>query len=210
MFDEPLTVIDPHLKWVLRSKLKELHQRVGTTMIYVTHDQTEALTFADRISLLHGGRILQTGPARALFSAPVHEQVGHFIGSPGMNLVPGEISGGALRLGGREVAPAAGAEPGPCTIGFRPEWASVAAPEPDGSGLPGTITAARVLGVRRGEPVGILSVNLGEGVVQIRQALSASPGERVDVNVDAGRVLAFREGWRLSGIGAEIGTEIGP
>ena len=53
MFDEPLTVIDPHLKWVLRSKLKELHQKINRTMIYVTHDQTEALTFADHVVVMH-------------------------------------------------------------------------------------------------------------------------------------------------------------
>jgi glycerol transport system ATP-binding protein len=205
LLDEPLTAVEPSIKWQLRRELKAVQQEIGATMIYVTHDQTEALTFADRISLLHRGRILQTGSARTLFSAPAHEQVGHFIGSPGMNLIPGEIAEGALRLAGRVVAPAAGAEPGPCTIGFRPEWASVAPSGPDGSGLLGTITAARVLGVRRGMPVGILSVDLGVGVVQVRQALAASPGERVGVNVDAGQVVAFREGWRLPGIGAETG-----
>ena len=71
-------------------------------------------------------------------------------------------------------------------------------------------TLVRWLGGRRGEPVGILSVDLGEGVVQVRQALSAAPGQRVELNLDAGRVIAFREGWRLPGIGAEIGPEVGP
>ena len=60
MFDEPLTVIDPHLKWMLRSKLKELHQRVGSTMIYVTHDQTEALTFADQVVVMYEGTVVQS------------------------------------------------------------------------------------------------------------------------------------------------------
>ena len=67
MFDEPLTVIDPHLKWVLRSKLKELHQKINRTMIYVTHDQIEALTFADQVVVMHEGQIVQTGTPVELF-----------------------------------------------------------------------------------------------------------------------------------------------
>ena len=82
MFDEPLTVIDPHLKWQLRSKLKELHQRVGMTMIYVTHDQTEALTFADQVVVMDLGMIVQIGTPQELFERPAHTFVGHFIGSP--------------------------------------------------------------------------------------------------------------------------------
>jgi glycerol transport system ATP-binding protein len=88
MFDEPLTVIDPHLKWRLRSKLKELHQRVRRTMIYVTHDQTEALTFADRVVVMHDGLVVQQGTPVELFERPSHTFVGHFIGSPGMNFMP--------------------------------------------------------------------------------------------------------------------------
>ncbi len=94
MFDEPLTVIDPHLKWELRSKLKELHQEVGATMIYVTHDQTEALTFADQVVVMHEGRVVQTGTPIELFEKPSHTFVGHFIGSPGMNMLPCEIRDG--------------------------------------------------------------------------------------------------------------------
>ena len=90
MFDEPLTVIDPHLKWVLRSKLKELHQKINRTMIYVTHDQTEALTFADQVVVMHEGEIVQTGTPVELFEKPKHTFVGHFIGSPGMNILPCE------------------------------------------------------------------------------------------------------------------------
>ncbi|PHS19512.1 MAG: ABC transporter ATP-binding protein [Kangiella sp.] len=91
MFDEPLTVIDPHLKWQLRSKLKELHQKLAITMIYVTHDQTEALTFADKVVVMKDGKILQVGSPVELFEKPQHTFVGHFIGSPGMNLIPCDI-----------------------------------------------------------------------------------------------------------------------
>jgi glycerol transport system ATP-binding protein len=72
MFDEPLTVIDPHLKWVLRSKLRELHQRIRRTMIYVTHDQTEALTFADEVVVMNGGEVVQVGTPVELFERPQH------------------------------------------------------------------------------------------------------------------------------------------
>lgn len=91
MFDEPLTVIDPHLKWVLRSKLKELHQRIRRTMIYVTHDQTEALTFADKVVVMKDGEVVQIGTPIELFEKPSHTFVGHFIGSPGMNILPCSI-----------------------------------------------------------------------------------------------------------------------
>ena len=94
MFDEPLTVIDPHLKWVLRSKLKELHQQVGATMIYVTHDQTEALTFADQVVVMHDGTVVQVGTPVELFERPQHTFVGHFIGSPGMNVLPCRLDNG--------------------------------------------------------------------------------------------------------------------
>ena len=101
MFDEPLTVIDPHLKWVLRSKLKELHQKINRTMIYVTHDQIEALTFADQVVVMHEGQIVQTGTPVELFEKPKHTFVGHFIGSPGMNILPCAIENGQINLGGK-------------------------------------------------------------------------------------------------------------
>jgi len=103
MFDEPLTVIDPHLKWVLRSKLKELHQKINRTMIYVTHDQTEALTFADQVVVMHEGQIVQTGTPVELFEKPKHTFVGHFIGSPGMNILPCEFKDGEVNFEGKKI-----------------------------------------------------------------------------------------------------------
>jgi glycerol transport system ATP-binding protein len=126
MFDEPLTVIDPHLKWRLRSKLKELHQRVGMTMVYVTHDQTEAMTFADQVVVMHEGAVVQVGTPVELFERPRHTFVGHFIGSPGMNVLPCEVEDGVARFAGVPVAtagPALGAARGARTeIGVRPEF----------------------------------------------------------------------------------------
>ncbi|MFF7708733.1 ATP-binding cassette domain-containing protein [Pseudomonas sp. NPDC007930] len=87
LFDEPLTVIDPHLKWKLRRKLKQIHEQFNITMVYVTHDQLEAATFADKIAVMYGGQIVQFGTPRELFERPAHSFVGYFIGSPGMNLL---------------------------------------------------------------------------------------------------------------------------
>ena len=103
MFDEPLTVIDPHLKWVLRSKLRELHRRIRRTMIYVTHDQTEALTFADQVVVMKDGEIVQIGTPVELYEDPKHTFVGHFIGSPGMNVLPCQVENGVALFAGRPV-----------------------------------------------------------------------------------------------------------
>jgi glycerol transport system ATP-binding protein len=130
MFDEPLTVIDPHVKWQLRSKLKELHQRIGRTMIYVTHDQTEALTFADKVVVMHEGKVIQIGSPVELFERPQHTFVGHFIGSPGMNVLPCEVRDGAAVFAGRHVPvenpPSAGLNGKRLEIGVRPEFVALA------------------------------------------------------------------------------------
>src|SRR5256885_2307653 len=76
LFDEPLTVIDPHVKWLLRRKLKQIHQQLELSLVYVTHDQTEALTFADRVVVMAQGEILQSGSAEELFETPAHQFVG--------------------------------------------------------------------------------------------------------------------------------------
>ncbi len=78
LFDEPLTVIDPHLKWQLRRKLKQIHHELKLTLIYVTHDQVEALTFADKVVVMSRGRVMQLGTPDALFEKPAHTFVGHF------------------------------------------------------------------------------------------------------------------------------------
>ena len=127
MFDEPLTVIDPHLKWVLRSKLKELHQKINRTMIYVTHDQTEALTFADQVVVMHEGQVVQTGTPVELFEKPKHTFVGHFIGSPGMNIVPCKLDNGSAAIDGVRVSVSSKIKKSNFSkteIGIRPEFVS--------------------------------------------------------------------------------------
>jgi glycerol transport system ATP-binding protein len=103
LFDEPLTVIDPHMKWVLRSQLKRLHRQSGFTMVYVTHDQTEALTFADKVVVMYDGQIVQIGTPAELFERPSHTFVGYFIGSPGMNVMPVKVNGATAIVGDQTV-----------------------------------------------------------------------------------------------------------
>jgi glycerol transport system ATP-binding protein len=120
LFDEPLTVIDPELKWQLRSKLKALHRDLDLTMIYVTHDQTEALTFADTVVVMHDGRVVQSGTPAELFDKPAHTFVGYFIGSPDGHIIALNRNYDGLPAGAK------------IEIGVRPEFVDVA---PPGSGL---------------------------------------------------------------------------
>lgn len=125
LFDEPLTVIDPHLKWMLRSQLKQLHRSSGFTMVYVTHDQTEALTFADKVVVMYEGEIVQIGTPTELFERPSHTFVGYFIGSPGMNVMPAQVQGRTAVIGGQEIALAGApkvAGEGRIELGIRPEF----------------------------------------------------------------------------------------
>lgn len=103
LFDEPLTVIDPHMKWELRTQIKKLHEELGHTMIFVTHDQTEALTFADQVVVMNFGSVLQIGTPEALFLKPAHTFVGYFIGSPGMNFFDVTIEENMVKLGTNEI-----------------------------------------------------------------------------------------------------------
>ncbi|MEK1940822.1 MAG: ABC transporter ATP-binding protein [Pseudomonas sp.] len=103
LFDEPLTVIDPHLKWKLRRKLKQIHEQFNITMVYVTHDQLEASTFADKIAVMYGGQIVQFGTPRELFERPSHTFVGYFIGSPGMNLIDVTRTSGGVKFANTEL-----------------------------------------------------------------------------------------------------------
>jgi glycerol transport system ATP-binding protein len=142
LFDEPLTVIDPQLKWSLRSQLKQLHAEFNHTMIYVTHDQTEALTFADQVIVMSEGEIVQTASPQELFERPAHTFVGRFIGSPGMNVLPCAIdntnvvlAGHAVNIG-RNVTLPSGAER--IELGVRPEFVKISTDE---KALPVTVEA---------------------------------------------------------------------
>ncbi len=140
LFDEPLTVIDPHLKWMLRSKLKELHRQLNLTMVYVTHDQTEALTFADKVVVMYEGEVVQIGTPEELFERPAHTFVGYFIGSPGMNVAPVTLKGNRALLGSQDIAlgRAYGDMPAgvKTELGIRPEFIRVSS---GGRGVAGRV-----------------------------------------------------------------------
>ena len=130
LFDEPLTVIDPQMKWVLRSQLKELHRQFAHTMVYVTHDQTEALTMGDRIAVLNFGVLQQVGTPRELYEHPNNVFVAGFIGSPAMNLSTFDVDAAsrtaragqaAIPLSDEVLARITPEDNGQIILGFRPE-----------------------------------------------------------------------------------------
>ena len=147
LFDEPLTVIDPHLKWKLRRKLKQIHHELKLTLIYVTHDQVEALTFADEVVVMTRGRAVQVGAADALFERPQHVFVGHFIGSPGMNFLSAQHRGGRLQLAGHALAASRqlNLPDGPLQVGVRPEYLALTAPDAPGA-LPCSVVRVQDIG----------------------------------------------------------------
>jgi glycerol transport system ATP-binding protein len=193
LFDEPLTVIDPHMKWELRTQLKSLHREFGHTMIYVTHDQTEALTFADKVVVMHEGRVVQMGTPEELFETPEHTFVGYFIGSPGMNLLDADIAGSEARLGGASLP--LGAAYGPTTgrtqIGIRPDYVTIS-----DEGLPVTVKRVEDVGRHRivraefqGQP---LNAILPEGTI-----IPADPR----VAFAPAKINVYANDWRIAPMG---------
>ncbi|MDP3738843.1 MAG: ABC transporter ATP-binding protein [Hyphomonadaceae bacterium] len=190
LFDEPLTVIDPQMKWELRAQLKELHRRFGYTMIYVTHDQTEALTFADSVVVMYEGQIVQVGSPEDLFERPSHTFVGHFIGSPGMNVIPTTLDGAHVRVG-EYVAPLPGlprlrGEP-KLEIGVRPEYVRMGA-----EGIPVQITQVEDLGririVRAVAEGHVIAAVLREG-----DEIPADP----HITIDPKGLNLYADSWRV-------------
>jgi len=175
LFDEPLSNLDAKLRVQMRTEIKALHQRLGTTTIYVTHDQIEALTMADKIVLLNDGNVEQMGPPLELYDRPANRFVASFIGSPAMNFFSGTIEDGKFRTRSGVLLPLAAmpdAAPGqPLTYGVRPEHFRL-----DPEGVPVDVAVI--------EPAGSetqLFGKLGEDDVVgvFRERLSARPGERI-------------------------------
>ncbi len=193
LFDEPLTVIDPHMKWELRTQLKSLHHQFGHTMIYVTHDQTEALTFADKVVVMFDGRVVQIGTPQELFERPEHTFVGYFIGSPGMNVIPAQVEGNRAIVSGSEVplAQAYGKLDGKVEIGVRPEFARLSEDE----GLP--------VKIRRIEDVGrhkIVRADFYGSEINIIVEEGAQIGPDMNrVNFDPAHVNVYANDWRVQG-----------
>jgi multiple sugar transport system ATP-binding protein len=148
LFDEPLSNLDAELRVDMRGEIASLHRRLGNTMIYVTHDQVEAMTMADKIAVLRAGRLEQFGPPLELFNAPANRFVAGFIGSPKMNFIRGTMGEGGIFLseGGAAVALEAArftTRPGQAVeLGVRPSHANLA----EGHGVPLQVRAVEQLG----------------------------------------------------------------
>ncbi len=191
LFDEPLSNLDAALRVRTRVELAELHQRLGSTMIYVTHDQTEAMTLADRIVVLNNCRIEQVGTPMEVYSRPASRFVAGFIGSPSMNFIPVTLTGqgdrAAARLGDGAVVPlpAAPTGEGPWELGVRPEALKVA-----GDGLTkATATVVERLGDRT-----LVYVKLGDGTQVIAQDEGKSQvkaGDSVGLSFDTSELHLF-------------------
>ncbi|MFC7704585.1 ABC transporter ATP-binding protein [Plastorhodobacter daqingensis] len=150
LMDEPLSNLDAKLRAHMREELAALHRRLGTTFLYVTHDQVEAMTMSDRIALMEGGQIMQLGTPSELYERPANLTVARFIGTPAMNLLPAEVDGGGrIRLPGLATRLAAQGDrgallPGPVTLGLRAEDLHLAP-----GGLPARVIRAEQHGADR-------------------------------------------------------------
>lgn len=150
LLDEPLTAVDPKRKWQMRQVITRVQQKFGLTMIYVTHDQTEAMAFADRVSVLTQAGIAQTGAPDALYASPASPFVGHFVGSPGMNFVPGECFHVDADL-----------------VGFRAGWAELTGPESTRCDLRGLVREVRLSRTRQGKALGLVFIETPTGEIAI-------------------------------------------
>lgn len=197
LFDEPLTVIDPHMKWMLRAQLKRVHEQSNVTMVYVTHDQTEALTIADKVIVMFEGEVVQIGTPQELFERPAHTFVGYFIGSPGMNVIAANVTGDVAMVGqhrvalGRGVTPPAGAKR--IELGIRPEFLTLASGNSDG--LP--------VKVKRVEDTGrfqIARVELdGQPLAVLMPEDARLDGDMARLSIDMSRLHVYADGHLVEG-----------
>lgn len=193
LLDEPLTVIDPQMKFMLRRKLREINRETGMTMILVTHDQSEAMSFADEIVVMKDGVLQQSGAPAELFSRPQNDFVGYFIGSPPMNMLPLEIRDGALGTEALNLTKSvpignAGAKH---QLGIRPEHISLVATDAENIGV-GTIKKIEHLGVD-----GVVTLQLETGVLikaKTREHVEMRVGQTLGVNVRTDDALLYIEG----------------
>ena len=186
LFDEPLSNLDAQLRNEMRSEIKRLHQRLGATIIYVTHDQTEAMTLADRIAVLSGGHKMQYDTPEAIYNRPAALFVAGFTGAPPMNLADCTLAGGGadrVDLGGAQiVVPAALAQraAGVATLkfGVRPENLSLAATSADAQRVPAQVSLLEPLGA---ETLVTLRIGRAEMVARAPASFKDKPGTAIDV-----------------------------
>jgi len=197
LFDEPLTVIDPALKWELRSKLKAVHRALDLLMIYVTHDQIEALTFADKVVVMNEGKAVQIGTPADLFERPEHTFVGYFIGSPGMNLMPAQVSGSRAIVDGAELQ-LGSAYPdlpkGRIQVGVRPDYTELSS----AAGLPVQVRRIADLGRKR---LAYVSLGAQQIVATVPPEIS-SVGDRARVVFDPAHTHVYVDDIRVMGAAA--------
>ncbi|TWT10092.1 ABC transporter ATP-binding protein [Reyranella sp. CPCC 100927] len=192
LFDEPLSNLDAKLRVQMRSEIKELHQRLKVTTVYVTHDQIEAMTMADKIVVMNNGNIEQTGPPLELYDRPANLFVAGFIGSPAMNFIKGTIADGALRAedGSQWPLPSNGAAPHdglPAVYGVRPEHLVI----DSATGVPATVQVVEPTG---SETQVIMRVGDTPVVGAFRERVTARPGEILPVRPDTALVHLFDPG----------------
>ena len=176
LMDEPLSNLDAKLRTVMRAKLKHLQKELGTTTIYVTHDQVEAMTLADRIVILNQARIQQVGTPVEIYARPANTFVAGFIGSPPMNLLDGEVQDGAFHhaSGTVPLGASAPAATGKMVLGQRPEDLRVTAP--DAGQLTGTVYSSELLGDST-----LLTVKVADALVVVK--VGAEKGLAMDTSV---------------------------
>jgi multiple sugar transport system ATP-binding protein len=195
LFDEPLSNLDAKLRVQMRAEIKELHQRLKVTTVYVTHDQIEAMTMADKIVVMNAGNIEQVGRPLELYDRPANLFVAGFIGSPAMNMVKGTVTGGALRMedGTEWPMPAAGSRPlaGPAIYGVRPEHLRL-----DPQGIPATVQVVEPTG---SETQVLMRIGGQPVIGAFRERVEARPGEILPVRPDTALVHLFdqQSGQRL-------------
>ena len=187
LFDEPLSNLDAKLRVAMRSEIKALHLRLKTTTVYVTHDQVEAMTMADRIAVMHDGRIEQLGEPLELYDRPANLFVAQFIGSPAMNVFDGVVRNGAVEaLGARwpsAVSKSGGAEGQKVKYGVRPEHL-----EPATSGIAAEVVVVEPMGAETELLVKIADTPL---TIMTRGRSNAGPGERIFLAPQASHAHLF-------------------
>lgn len=192
LFDEPLSNLDAKLRVQMRTELKALHQQLKTTMVYVTHDQIEAMTMADRIVVMNGGRIEQSGSPLELYDKPVNKFVAGFLGSPAMTFIPGTLERGdgapKVRTADNaiiQVGDTTAVSGQPVEIGIRPEHYRLA---PEGHGFSYNVEVV--------EPTGsethLFGKISGVGVRCVfRDRLAPPPGSQLSLTIDPAKVHVF-------------------